>query len=141
MITLSAARPDQHPAVLALYEECGYQGRIAPDDFVLIAEEHESLVGAVRLCSEEGLTLLRGFFLLPSHCGHGLGSKMLLALLPHLYGRICYCIPFTHLSRFYALAGFVEISPEKVPQFLHHRLESYRSQGHKVLLMVRPCAV
>ena len=141
MINLSNARPDQHPEILALYEKCGYHGGVAPGDFVLVAEELGSLVGAVRLCSEEGLTLLRGFFLLPTHHRRGLGSRMLLALLPHLYGRTCYCIPFIHLSRFYAFAGFSELPQEKAPEFLHHRLESYRSQGHKVMLMVRSGAV
>jgi len=140
MISFSVATQNQHDEIYALYEECGYHGGIQPNDFILVAQEFGRLVGAVRLCVEQGLTLLRGFFILSSHQGKGIGSQMLQELISHVGNRTCYCIPFDHLTKFYGAAGFVPLSPTDAPIFLAQRFASYSTDGHKVILMVRPCA-
>lgn len=139
MISFSIATSDQHEQIHALYEECGYHGGFHANDLILVAQEFGRLIGAVRLCVEQGLTLLRGFFILPSHQGKGIGSQMLQELVPHIGIHTCYCIPFDHLVKFYGVAGFVALSPDEAPIFLAQRFTRYFTAGHKIILMARPC--
>jgi hypothetical protein len=50
----------------------------------------------------------------------------------------CYCVPYSHLARFYGQVGFVEMEEDSAPEFLSHRLTEYRRSGLDVLLMRRP---
>ena len=141
MINLAVATKDRHSSVLSMYGECGYHGGLDEQDLILVAEESGRIVGAVRLCLENGFLVLRGMFILPTHQGRGIGSQMLQYLVQHhLDGHTCYCIPFAHLTQFYGAAGFTSKSPSDVPQFLAQRLVRYCEDGHDVILMARSSA-
>jgi predicted N-acetyltransferase YhbS len=96
------------------------------------------LVGAVRLCEEEGALVLRGMHVAPGEQGNGIGRALLEACCSAIGDRECWCVPYTHLRAFYAAVGFAEVSTGAAPDFLVQRAESYRSQGQGVLVALRP---
>jgi hypothetical protein len=51
--------------VESFYSRCGYQGGVSPKDTVITATEGDLIIGVVRLCEEEGVTVLRGMQVTP----------------------------------------------------------------------------
>jgi len=62
--------------VRELYVACNYNGGIQDNDVVVIAEGDE-LIGAVRICPEHGMKILRGMQLNSNYRGKGIGTLML----------------------------------------------------------------
>jgi hypothetical protein len=60
------------------------------------------------------------------------------AFEPLVAGRNCYCLPFDHLTTFYAQIGFRSIPKASAPRHLRERLEENLSKGEKMLVMLRP---
>ena len=81
--------------------------------------------------------MLRGMHVDPAYQRRGVGDRLLGALVADLDGD-CFCIPFAHLTAFYARAGFAVIREDVVPAFLVQWLQRYREEGHDVLIMHRP---
>lgn len=119
------------------YGRWGYDGGILADDRVYVAEERGAYVGIVRRTREEGVTMLRGMQVAPECQRRGIGRKLLTAFSGDLGAEACYCIPYDHLTGFYGLVGFAPVAESDAPEFLRARLETYRSQGLRVLVMCR----
>lgn len=136
VITRKASSNDIH-AVRDLYVECGYGGGIESCDIVLIAEEDNKLVGAVRLCPAEGTTILRGMQVRKSHQRRGIGRLLLTECERLIVQGDSYCLPYTHLVKFYGAAGFEVVEKSELPVFLRHRLERYEAERLDVLAMKR----
>ncbi len=119
------------------YDRMGYHGDVRASDLVLAAEDGGELIGAVRLCEEEGERVLRGMYIRRDHQRSGLGTEMLNRLVAFLGARRCWCVPFDHLTGFYGKAGFRTADRMEAPEFLRIRLATYRERGMKVTLMVR----
>ena len=136
-ITIRIARPEEHAGALAAYEAWGYDGGLLPEDVVYLAQADGELVGVVRRTHEHGVTMLRGMQVAPEWRGRGVGQRLLDALVADLGLEPCYCIPWSHLTGFYAAAGFREIPEEAAPPFLRYRLAGYRTRGLDVLVMGR----
>ncbi|MBN2526143.1 MAG: GNAT family N-acetyltransferase [Deltaproteobacteria bacterium] len=99
--------------------------------------ENGGIVGAVRLCFEQGYSVLRGMYVLKEKQGMGVGSALLVAAVEELGNRECWCIPYTHLIGFYGQAGFVKVTRRSAPEFLQDRLANYKATGKSVVAMVR----
>ncbi|MDE2291767.1 MAG: GNAT family N-acetyltransferase [Elusimicrobia bacterium] len=130
------AAPGERDACRELYRRTGYAGGVAPKDLVLAAFEGERLVGAVRLCREFGVVVLRGMQVLEEHRRQGVGTLLLRACEERLQGSVCWCVPYRHLEGFYGQAGFVVA--DGAPQGLVERLGRYDAEGLDVVLMRRP---
>ena len=87
--------------VEALYGLVGYHGGVHPSDLVLTIKDNQEIVGAVRLCEEESELVLRGMYILEDHRGRGPGTEMLHRLQGHIGSRICWFVPFSHLTKLY----------------------------------------
>lgn len=136
-IDIALAGVTELAEVNAFYRQCGY-GAVASDaERVFIARAGQQLVGAVRLCVEQGVTVLRGMQVHPDFQRQGIGANLLVACTPFLDERAAFCLPYTHLLSFYARAGFVEIAADALPEFLAARLASYQGRGQQVLAMTR----
>lgn len=135
--TVRAASASDHPAVLALYERCGYGGGVSPGDELFVAEREGELLGVVRLCTSDDATVLRGMQIHPAMRRMGVGSRLLDRCVEALGDRTCYCLPYDHLIGFYGRVGFRLASAEALPPFLRERLRRYRSGGTPVVAMVR----
>ena len=135
------AMASEYPRLIALYETWGYQGGIAPDDVVFVAEQADEVVGLVRRAAEGGIIMLRGMYVAPEVRHSGVGTRLLGAFVDHLYGTECFCIPFAHLTAFYQRVGFTLLAEGAGPAVLSERLRAYRGEGHQVVLMYRPQTV
>jgi N-acetylglutamate synthase-like GNAT family acetyltransferase len=121
------------------YEQCGYHYEPQSDEEIVVAKIGEDIVGAVRLCHENGVLVLRGMQVRDDQRGHGLGTKMLQELQAVIGDRECYCLPYAHLGNFYGQIGFEIVGEDDVPDFLRERIQSYRNKknGKSYMLMVR----
>ena len=48
-----------------------------------------------------------------------------------------YCIPFTHLEKFYGSIGFRKVETELSPQFFQTRLIKYINAGYDCIMMMK----
>jgi GNAT superfamily N-acetyltransferase len=123
--------------VEAFYDVVGYHGGVHPSDLVLTINDNQEIVGAVRLCEEESELVLSGMYIREDHQGRGLGTEMLHRLQGHIGSRICWCLPFSHLTEFYCQVGFQPVGTIEIPGFLRDRQAQYLREGLDVTLMVR----
>lgn len=139
-ITISRAAPADHRDIAGLYLDAGYRAAIEQADTILVAKSGGRLAAVVRLCLEEGVTVLRGMQVRPAFQRQGVGSALLAACTPWLEVRQAYCLPYAHLAAFYATAGFQAVGAAQLPPFLAQRLAAYRKIGHDVIGMRRTLA-
>ena len=81
--------------------------------------------------------MLRGMYVRPSARSEGIGTLLLSTFVRALGERACFCIPFAHLTEFYRREGFATVPEAEIPVPLALRLNSYRQEGHDVVLMLR----
>jgi N-acetylglutamate synthase-like GNAT family acetyltransferase len=139
MVTTREAWPEEFDLVVEFYRSTGYDAIISQKDAIVIAEDNEMLCGAVRLCTERGILVLRGVRVKEGYQRQGVGTQLLRALVPVIRGRECFCIPYRYLRSFLGQIGFVEVDPVAAPPFLAERHAEYRSEGGlDVIIMRRP---
>jgi predicted N-acetyltransferase YhbS len=123
------------------YLSVGHTGtsQLSDTERILVAREHEKIIGAVRLVNENGVFQLRTMDVLHEFQKQGIGLKLLESFVELLGNQDCYCIAYAHLKYFYGKIGFEEIVMEEAPQFLQERIIDYRSRekniGKEFILM------
>ena len=132
---IRSAEINEYPEILIHYEACSYHGGLQDADKIVIAVDGH-VIGAVRICFEHGIKVLRGMQISPAWQRKGIGSSMLKFLAAHVDMDGCYCLPFKHLKLFYGATGFEEIPTHDAPEFLAERLEKYLSSGHSEMLVM-----
>ena len=126
------------PAVQAFYSTIGYGGTALPNDRLLVAREDQSIIAAVRLCTENGTLVLRGMYVAEERQGRGTGSRLLESIAKVIGPAECWCLPYSHLTGFYSQIGFFMSEGEDAPPFLTDRWRRYIDSGQKVVIMKRP---
>lgn len=101
--------------VRAFYGQVGYGGGVSDADTVLAATAGERVAGAVRLCEEHGVIVLRGMFVAPDCQRLGIGRALLSRCLPWLDRGEAFCLPYDHLAGFYREAGFEPVTIGALP--------------------------
>jgi N-acetylglutamate synthase-like GNAT family acetyltransferase len=137
MINIEIVATEDIQRVRALYDECGYDGGVAETDLVIAAKSGDALVGAVRICLEEGVTVLRGMQIKQAYQRRGIGRTLLSVCEKTLDRGVSYCLPYRHLVAFYKAGGFEVVAEATLPDFLQTRLHSYVSGGQNVIAMKR----
>jgi GNAT superfamily N-acetyltransferase len=134
-MTIRWADQSEHDAILEFYHRCNYRGGIENSDKVAVALE-DDLIGAVRICFENGVKVLRGMQVDVDFQRTGIGLSLLKFLDEQMDMDGCYCLPYAHLKMFYANIGFREIDPVAAPAFLAKRLSEYLKKGsHEIVIM------
>ena len=123
--------------VAAFYETVGYGGGVSSADVTLTARSAGRLAGAVRLCAESGVIVLRGMHVAPALHGQDIGRALLDHCVPYLDKGEAYCVPYEHLVRFYGQVGFVVAPPASLPPFLAERLAGYAAANRRTIAMRR----
>jgi N-acetylglutamate synthase-like GNAT family acetyltransferase len=123
-------------AVQAFYGSVGYSPAIDPANKILVAELEGHLVGALRLCEEHGVLVLRGMQVHRTRQRRGIGTQLLDFAITHM-DRACFCLSFEHTVEFYRRAGFAPVPETELPPFLRERVIRYRGKGDNVVPMVR----
>ncbi len=141
MARIRTAYPQEFEDVAAFYRRNDYLPEIDRDDSLVVAEREGALCGAVRLCEEHGVLVLRGMRVTQAAQRRGIGTMLLETAAALIGGRECYCVPHRYLCRFYAHIGFEEIEPCRAPPFLQQRWAEYqREYDLDVIIMRRlPC--
>ena len=137
MIIVRSIDRSEFSRVLSFYQDTEYSGGLTASDQVVIAERHGKLLAAVRLCEEAGELVLRGMRVSTAMQRQGVGTRLLEGLVPFLRDRVCYCLPYRYLKKFYGTIGFVELDPADAPYLLQERLEHYRIMGLDSIIMAR----
>lgn len=139
-ITLREGGPQDRERLREFYVACGNSGTMGAADRVLLAEIDGLIAGAVRLCLEEGLQVLRTMRVRPDVQRRGIGAAMLRRFVTMLADADCFCLPYAHLVSFYGEIGFAPVEPEALPPHLAARLATYRRERPEVsvIAMRRP---
>jgi pimeloyl-ACP methyl ester carboxylesterase/N-acetylglutamate synthase-like GNAT family acetyltransferase len=137
-VAVREATPSEGERVRAFYQAAGYAGSIGPDDRVLVAVREGEILGAVRLCREQGVQVLRTMRVRPDAQRRGLGRTMLRRFVTLLAEPECYCLPYAHLEAFYGEIGFERVAPAALPPHLAERLAGYQRDRPHVIAMRRP---
>ena len=111
------------------YVSCGHDTVPDPSNKVIVAIENGKIIGAVRLCLEHDVYMLRTMDVAEGYQGKGIGTELLKKFEELLGDNECYALAYSHLENFYGQIGFQTIENEKEgPQFLRERLADYRSR-------------
>jgi len=109
-------------------------------DTFAVALHKEKIVGSVRLCSENGIYMLRTMMIDPDFRKKGLGARLLKyyedKLLKDIKGNV-YCTPYSHLDGFYSIIGFQDLGVDQAPPFIVERIAEYKAKGKCCLFMER----
>jgi N-acetylglutamate synthase-like GNAT family acetyltransferase len=122
------AGPSEFERISAFYKKSGYRPGISRTDQFILAEDDGGICGALRLCSEEGVLVLRGMRVAPDRQRRGIGTQLLGRAAAAVAGRECFCIPHRRLVGFYAQIGFGEIADDEAPEFLRERRRRYSEE-------------
>lgn len=122
----------------AFYRLVGYPDQASPADTLWVARDSGEMIAAVRICPQpEGYLLLRGLYVTEDLQRQGIGSQLGRAALSDAAGRVCYCIPFTHLETFYRRLSFTRIRSDHAPEKVALRSQRYLDEGLDVIVMRR----
>jgi len=94
-------------------------------------------VAHVRLCLECGRIVLRAMRVRDDLQRLGLGRQLLSAAETWIGDAEAFCLPYSHLERFYASIGFRRVPSEDLPEHLQARLAEYSGRGRRVIGMRR----
>jgi GNAT superfamily N-acetyltransferase len=119
-------------AINAFYTECKYSPGALITDTLFVAKDGKKIVGAVRLCEEESVLVLRGMYVHKDYQRQGIGSLLLneAAALIGAHSE-CYLICRPKLTTFYGTIGFVPIDDIRGPTHLKKRIRAYRKKDPK----------
>ncbi|CAH0186003.1 hypothetical protein SRABI118_01370 [Massilia sp. Bi118] len=140
MLKVAIVHRSELARIRAFYEALGYGGGVRDTDLAFAATIDGRVVGAVRLCEEAGVIVLRGMHVDPACQRQGIGRALLARCVPWLDRGEAFCLPYDHLVEFYGAAGFTPAPSATLPPFLAERLEAYVLKGQRVLAMRRPAA-
>lgn len=122
---------DARVEVDAFYESVGSVHRARDEDTFFLLKEGDRVIGTVRYCVEEGVSLLRSMNVHPDYRGKKFGGILLDAFEGFVEkngDQIVFGIPYAHLMSFYGQIGFHEINESEAPLFLQERIKQYRDQ-------------
>jgi GNAT superfamily N-acetyltransferase len=131
------AQKDELDKVISFYERCGYTGGAKQKDDVVIAKVDEKIIGAGRVCYEEGIVVLRGLYIGEEFQRRGVGKAILKELDKIIGDREAYILPYKYLGPLYSKIGFKEIELEEAPLFLQERRLKYIKMGNTGMIMRR----
>lgn len=131
-------KPGDLNDVLMFYKHCSYGGGAKQDDLIFCIRKERKIIAVARLCHENQTLVLRGMQVEKQFQRRGIGKTLLYRLDKAIGDKTCYCIPYGHLEKFYALIGFMEIDNKEAPGHLSERLKKYQLKDPSLIIMKRP---
>lgn len=127
-LVIEKAKSDDLEKVREFYRSRNYSQAISSECTIVVARIREEIIGVVRICSENGILVLRGMQIKPEFQRQSVGSRMLGEIRKILEDQDCFAIPYGHLEKFYGQIGFKKIDVQKVPDFLQKQIVKYREK-------------
>lgn len=128
----------EYSEISHFYYSVGYKRGCLQSDIVLIIRDQGNLIGAVILATENGTSVLRGMQIHAEFQRKGYGSLLLEEFRKLVLKEECYCLPYTHLEKFYSMIGFKRMDPKIAPDFLQNRWKDYCDRAMDVIIMRKP---
>ena len=124
--------------VVEFYATCDYKYHPKPGETIVVAMIKNQIVGIVRLSEEENILHFRGMQIHEDQQRKGYGTKMLKFVSRLIGNRECFLVGYPYLKDFYGQVGFIEVTPEDVPQLIKDRYNnaSQRFPDTKFNIMV-----
>ena len=119
------------------YVEQGYHSDWSTIERAFVAMGNNNIIGSVKVEKSNGISILRGMYISNEFQGRNLGTQLIKHIEPILNETISYCMPFSHLEKFYAQIGFIKVNLCKYPDYLRQRYRSYEKEGYKIIPMMR----
>lgn len=119
------------------YQQQGYHGQWSEKERAFIAMNNGDVIGSVKVECVNQVSILRGMYISPEYQGQKLGTELIKHIEPLLNKTVSYCLPFSHLARFYHQIGFSKAELSMLPAFLTERFCCYEKQGYKIIPMKR----
>lgn len=122
------------------YAQEGKKHRARKADLFFVAFLEGDVVGVCRYCLEQNTPLLRSMVVHAPLRSRKIGARILSRFAQYLDDNNLgptYCIPYSHLDRFYGLAGFKVIKESDAPVFLQERIREYRGRSIDAFLIMR----
>ena len=123
------------------YREQGYHSGWSSSERAFIATNDDEIVGSVKVEVGNGISVLRGMYVAKGYQGNGFGTEFLKHIEPILNETISYCMPFSHLGKFYGQIGFQPVNPDSFPEYLAQRYRGYEEKGYQIIAMRRELAI
>jgi N-acetylglutamate synthase-like GNAT family acetyltransferase len=123
------------------YEEHAGKKLARKSDLFFLALHNKIVIGAVRLCFEFNIPVLRSMMIDPKYRRQRIGFRLLSEFNKYLDEndiKDTYCLPYAHLELFYQSIGFrliPAIRKRQLPDFLKTRLREAISSRLKMLLL------
>lgn len=136
-LDLIKAGKEEVSEVARFYREAGYPVPIQPEDTCWGAWDGPVLVGALALCREGGIRILRGPEVAHAYRRRGVGKALLRLAAPEVARDTTYCISYGFLKRLHAAGGFRAVPPGDAPEFLWRRVSVLNAQDWDVVLLRR----
>jgi len=137
--TVRKAGTDEMHWVNERYKEVGFTGSDHGREVIAIAEVDGERAGLGRLIKVDDSTLeLGGMYVLEEFRGKNLAHQIVSFLLEHWDGnKKVFCLPFAHLSNFYAGFGFRPcVESDAVPESVSKKHQWCNSQLGPTLLYI-----
>lgn len=119
------------------YCEQGYHSGWGSSERAFIATNNGEIIGSVKIEVNNGFSVLRGMYIAKDYQGDGVGTEFLKHIEPILNKTTSYCMPFSHLGKFYEQIGFQAVSPDSFPEYLAKRYHGYENKGYRIIAMRR----
>ncbi len=119
------------------YCEQGYHSGWSHTERAFIAINNNDIIGSVKVEVRDGVSILRGMYIIKEYQGKALGTSFIKFIEPILNETVSYCMPFMHLNEFYGQIDFKPINPTCLPTFLAQRYQSYKDRGYQIIAMCR----
>jgi predicted N-acetyltransferase YhbS len=126
-----------HTKIQTVYAAVGYKGGVLDSDICFLASVNGQPVGAVRLCMENDVLVLRGMMVKQEFQRQGIGKALLNALDKHISTNKCYCINPQHLKDFYGRIGFQQVDADVAPAFFVERMLKDNTDGLDCITMLK----
>lgn len=140
MIIIREASKVEFKEVIQFYKDNLYNNKVRKTDKILIALHNNEIVWCVRLCIEYKKTLLRWMWVAEKYQKQWIWTQLLENFSSLIQEVDCYCLPYSHLVKFYEKIGFEIIEIKKAPMFLQKRIEKYKkTEKYPCLIMKKIC--
>ncbi|MDX5437672.1 MAG: GNAT family N-acetyltransferase [Pontibacter sp.] len=119
-VTIRKAEPEELEWINEQYSKVRFRPSVYEQEIIAIVEVEGERVGIGRLVSiNESCLELGGMYIKEKCRGFGLAKSIVTYLLHQTEQKTVYCLPFSHLHRFYEQCGFEPVAdtsnvPEQV---------------------------
>jgi len=125
----------QIPLVNQFYKQTYKKGQANKSEQVFVAKD-SAIKCAARLKSVDGALLLTGVACAEESRRQGIAHSLVTHIL-RLQTQDIYCFPYPHLHAFYQQTGFIDCTPEQLPEGLQTKYQRYHNRKPLLCMIKR----